>query len=54
MGTKLRGGAQQGIGKHVGKWKQRCKCGCGMMGAEESATNVYAEVKLEAENEEVE
>ena len=44
----------KGIGKHVGKWKQGWKGGCGKMGAEESATNVYAEVKLEAEYEEVE
>ena len=51
MWTKLRGRAQQEckVGKHVGKWKQRWKGGYGMMGAEESATNVYAEVKLEAE-----
>ena len=40
--------------KHVGKWKQRWKGGCGMMGAEETATNYYAEVKLETEYEEVE
>ena len=57
MWTKLRGRAQQ---ECKGDWKlrweveaevERWMC---MMGAEESATNVYAEVKLEAEYEEVE
>ena len=48
------GKSVKGIGKHVGKWKQKWKGGCGMMEAEESATNVYAEVKLEAEYGEVE
>ena len=54
MGTKLRRRARQ---ECKGDWKARWEVEAGVerwMGAEESATNVYAEVKLEAEYEEVE